>query len=354
MQNLVLVFKTLKNIVLCLLLFINFSCSKDGCIIRVVDPIEEDARPIVYFVSKQGSLGDIGYMDALYRGVVSSTNDNGMMLSLVELPTDETSIENALSYMIDYMQDEGKNRRALVVIANDNLESLLRKYKDKITQADNVDFLLTETGDTTLSIHTMRIPQYGVYYQAGCVAGKCLTDVSRALAVYANTNELSLLDMALGFRKGLEDSGRDVNLVETFITDSYGGYDEADYAYKFSYQIDGDYELVLPLCGGTCQGFFRYNRENPGKFYTLGVDSDMQHYSPDVPFSIVKHIGEAVEMWITRWGKGEVMPKHLSLGLSSGYTEIVVSDSYADKSISDVADECYQTALKMEEEYESL
>ena len=350
----ILAIKTLRNIVLCLLLFINFSCAKDGCIIHVVDPIKKDTRPIVYFVSKKGSLGDIGYVDALYRGVVSSTNENGMMLSLVELPTDEESIETALTYMIEYMQDEGKNRRALVVIANDNLEALLRKYKDKIIQADNVDFLLTESIDTTLPIHTMRIPQYGVYYQAGKIAGQCLENINDALVVYANSNELSLLDMGLGFRDGIDNSGKDIDLIETYITDAYGGYDEADYAYKFSYEIDGSYELVLPLCGGTCQGFFRYNRENPGKFYTLGVDSDMQHYSPDVPFSIVKHIDEAVEMWITRWGKGETMPEHLSLGLSSGYTEIVVSDSYADKGLADIATECYQDALKKEEEYEKL
>ncbi len=347
-------YKTLKNIVLYLLLLINFSCAKDGCIIHVIDPIEEDTRPIVYFVSKKGSLGDIGYVDALYRGVVSSTNENGMMLSLVELPTDETSIETALSYMIEYMQDEGKSRRALVVIANDNLESLLRKYKDKIVQADNVDFLLTESIDTTLSIHTMRIPQYGVYYQAGRIAGQCLADISKALVVYANSNELSLFDMSLGFSGGINDSGKDISIIETYITDYAGGYDMADYAYKLSYELDGKYELVLPLCGGSCQGFFRYNRENPGKFYTLGVDSDMQHYSPDVPFSIVKHIDEAVEMWITRWGKGEVMPGHMSLGLASGYTEIVISDTYADKGLADIADECYRTALKKEEEYENI
>ena len=346
--------KSLKNIGLCLLLLIHFSCAKDGCVIYIEDPIEKDTRPIVYFVSKQGSLGDIGYVDALYRGVVRATGANTMMLSLVELPTDEASIDNALSYMIEYMQAEGKNRRALVVIANDNLESLLRKYSNKISSADNVDFLLAETADNSLPIYTMRIPQYGVYYQAGVITGQCLTGVSKAMAVYANTNELSLLDMALGFREGLDDSGTDIGLTEIYITDNYGGYDEADYAYRFSYEIDGEYNLVLPLCGGTAQGFFRYNRENPGHFYTLGVDSDMQHYSPDVPLSIVKHIDQAVEMWITRWGKGEEMPKHMSLGLASGYTEIVVSNAYSDKNLSQTAEQCYQNALEKEEEYENL
>ncbi len=346
--------KSLKNIALCLLLLIHFSCAKDGCVIYVEDPIEEDTRPIVYFVSKQGSLGDIGYVDALYRGIVRATLDNSMMLSLVELPTDETSIDYALSYMIEYMQAEGKNRRALVVIANDNLEPLLQKYSDKISSADNVDFLLTETYDESLPVHTMRIPQYGVYYQAGMIMGKCLTGIDKALIVYANTNELSLLDMGLGFRAGADDSGADIDLIETYITDKYGGYDEADYAYKFSYEIDGEYNLVLPLCGGTCQGFFRYNRENPGQFYTLGVDSDMQHYSPDVPFSIVKHIDIALETWITHWGKGEDMPAHLSLGLSSGYTEIVVSESYSGGDISKIAEQCYQIAVEKEEEYENI
>ncbi len=346
--------RSLKNIAFFLLLLIHFSCTKDGRVIYIEDPIEKDTRPIVYFVSKKGSLGDIGYVDALYRGVVRSTSDNTMMLSLVELPTDETSIDNALSYMIEYMQDEGKNRRALVVIANDNLEPLLSKYSDKISSADNVDFLLAETNDDTLPIYTMRLPSYGVYYQAGMITGRCLTDISKALIIYANTNELSLLDMGLGFREGIEDSGADIDLAETYLTDKYGGYDEADYAYKSSYEIDGAYNLVLPLCGGTCQGYFRYNRENPGRFYTLGVDSDMQHYSPDVPFSVVKHMDKAIEMWITRWGKGEDMPSHMSLGLSSGYIEIVVSDACSGENLSEVARQCYQSALEKEEEYENL
>ena len=47
------------------------SCEKEGRTIFV--EIEEEAsenRDMVFFVSKKGSLGDISYVDEIYRGVV--------------------------------------------------------------------------------------------------------------------------------------------------------------------------------------------------------------------------------------------------------------------------------------------
>lgn len=342
--------KYLGNIFLLFIVCTLFSCTKT---VYVEDPLEEDKRPIVYFVSKQGSLGDIGYVDSIYRGVVRAADEGGMMLSIADLPSDEGKIEEALAYMLEYMGGEGQERRALVVMVNDNLEPLLHKCEDAIKAASNVDFLLTETSDTTLPVHSIRLPQYGVYYQAGRLAGKWIENISGALVVAANTVEPNLEDMCGGFSCGLKASAPDAAVREIFLSETSGGYDMADYAYRLAYGIGSQYDVVLPLCGGSAQGFYRYNREYPDKFYTIGVDCDMQRYSPSLPFSVVKHIDRAVRKWITDWSKGTLMPSHLWLGLASGYTEIVVADTYLDGGLSDMADSLYDEAVEKEEEYES-
>ncbi len=325
------------------------SCTKT---VYVEKPIEPDKRPIVYFVSKEGSLGDFGYVDSIYRGVVRGTSECGMMLSLLNLPPEESSMELVLGELLEYLPEVGRERRVLVVIANDHLEPVLHKYDELLSGTSGVDCLLTESSDLTLPVHSIRLPQYGVCYQAGRVAGRWIENLSDVLVVSANSGEEALGEMSGGFIAGLKAGDQDISVEEKLLSDTDGGYDMADDAYRMCYDIDGKYGLVLPLCGGTCQGFYRYNRENPSRFWTLGVDCDMQRYSPDVPFSVVKHMDRVMQKWISRWGDGEEMPRHLSLGLASGYTGIVVADAYQNEGISALAESYYAEALKREEEYE--
>lgn len=331
------------------------ACTKSGDVIYIDDDQEEDNRPIVYFIYKEGSLGDLGYVDALWRGIAKATNDGDMLLSLTELPSDTSKVDFALSCFLEYMRNDGKNRKSLIVVANDNLEQMLHHYEAALTESGNVSVLLAETKDTTLSVNTIRLPGYGVYYQAGRVVAKCLTDVNRILIANANPNESNIADMRKAFQQGVEDGKaaekRDMSVDNCYISETSGGYDEAEKLYRKSYDYDKEYQLILPICGGTIHGFLRYNREHPESFYTVGVDTDFQRYSDRVPFSIVKHIDNAVADWITRWARGEVMEKHMNLGLSTGYTELVIADSYA-VTIGSVAADMLPTAIAKEEEYE--
>ena len=326
------------------------SCTKEGKVIYVI-PDEDEARGLVYFVTRQGSLGDVGYMDDMYRGVVRGAQSCNMMFSIVELPSDTLKAVSSISSLLDYMQTEESGRKALVVLANDDLEPLLHRYDTLLTRASNVDFLLAESSDTTLPLYSLRIPQYGVYYQAGRLVAEGFDDVSKILSVRANTGNTILGEMYDGFSAAIADSGSEITVNDTALSDSTGGYDDAALAYKMSYGLEEAYDMVLPLCGGTAQGFFRYNRENSGSFYTLGVDCDMQLYSPRVPLSVVKNIGNAVEDWIFRWWSGEEMPSHEDLGLSSGYPEIVIADAYKDR-LGGIADKYYDKALEEERKYE--
>ena len=332
------------------------SCTKSGDTIYVDDDLTEDTRPIVYFIYKEGSLGDMGYMDALYRGIAKAANDGNMLLSLAELPSDTSKIDFALSYFLNYMEKVGANRKSIIVIANDNLESMLHHYEGMLKESGNVSVLLAETQDTTLAVHSIRFPVYGACYQAGRITAQSLSDVSNILVVTANPNENSLADMGKAFTLGIEEgkvqANREVDIANYYISNTTGGYDEAEQLYQMSYDIDQKYQLVVPVCGGTVQGLLRYNREHPNSFYTVGMDTDLQQYSSKVPFSIVKHIDKAMEDWITKWAKGEQLEKHLSLGLSSGYTELVIADQYSDE-LGDIAKQIYPTAIEKEKEYES-
>lgn len=100
------------------------SCRKEGNVIYI-DPDEDTELPdLVYFVTRKGALGDVGYMDDMYRGAVRGAQDCGLLFSLVELPSDTLKAVSTIEYMLDYMQNEEPERRALIILANDSLEPL--------------------------------------------------------------------------------------------------------------------------------------------------------------------------------------------------------------------------------------
>lgn len=331
------------------------SCTKDGDTIYIDDDEARlnDRRPIVYFIYAQGDMGDLGYIDELYRGVVKATNSGNMLLSCAELPSDATATDEALAYFLNYMQNMGSNRKALVVIANNNYETMLHGYEDVLRQNSNVDVLLVESNDTTLPVYSISFPQYGACYLAGCVTGRCLTDVNRVLVASANASSSMLADMRQGFADGLNSTSSGITVDNYYISsEPSGGYASADTVYNRSVDIDAAYQMVLPLCGGSVQGFLRYNREHPSSFYTVGIDTDMQAYSSRVPFSVVKHLSTAMEQWITSWANGKELDKHQTLGLEAGYTELVVADAYAERLIA-TAKQYLSIAINREKEHEN-
>ncbi len=333
-----------------------FACTKSGDTIYVTDEPQKDTRPIVFFIYREGSLGDLSYEDDLWRGVAKATDNGKMLVSLAELPKDSAMIDIVLDIFFSLLQYVEPDRKTLVIISNDNFEPLIHNYKEKVDETDKMTILLTETKDTTLSCHTMRLSSYGAYYQAGRVVAQSLSDVDSICIASANPGNENVTDMRNAFCQGIADgteiTGKSIGVDNCYMSMTLGGYDEADSAYQMSYDIDSKYQLVLPICGGTAHGFLRYNREHPESFYTLGVDVDMQQFASRVPFSIVKHIDDAVADWITRWANGDSIEKHVDLGLSSNYIELKVADNYKPV-IGTAVEDLYQTAIEKEEEYEN-
>ena len=85
----------------------------------------------------------------------------------------------------------------------------------------------------------------------------------------------------------------------------------------------------------------------------VGIDHDdnAAYYRP---FSAVKHIDRAVALCIGQWLSSEGMPKHQTLGLASGYTEVVKHWEWTDQNEpnEDVLNAIHEEAIRKEAEYE--
>ncbi len=332
------------------------ACTKDGNTIVIEDEPPADTRPVVYFLAREGDMGDQGFVDRLYKGVIGAVQSNNMLCSTFELPKDSMATEMVIVGLLESMRMTNENRRYLFVVVNDNLEQVFHRYADYIKGLSNIDILLTESNDTTLPVHTLSFNGYGICYQAAQVVAAGMPDVMNTLVFSANPNSKELDEMRQGFQQGIDDyvasdSSRLLGADYSYLSETNGGYNDADSLYKLCYFVNR-YDLVLPLCGGSINGLFRYNRENPESFYTIGMDVNQQQYSTNVPFSICKYIDGAIEEWVARWRKGEELPMHLRYRLDSGYLSIEVSEEYEEQFL-DVVYESYAKAVEKEQEYEN-
>lgn len=215
---------------------------------------------------------------------------------------------------------------------------------------------MTETNDTTLPVYTCRMPQYGIYYQAGrVICEHILRRTGQIVIVNANPNDIPIKGMRDGFAQAVIDyvaeiPGSDIEVKNIFLSETTGGYHIPDSTYRLSYKISGC-NYVLPLCGESAQGFLRYSRENSLDFSVIGVDYDMSNYCYAIPLSVIKHIDKVTEQWILKWGEGKQIERHQSFGLDSGYSEIVGSQLYSETP--ELAKKYYQMALEKEKAYEN-
>ncbi len=309
-----------------------------------------DERPVVFFLSEEDKMGDLGYYDNLYRGVVRAVETNNLLLYCLNVSP------GWFDEILSSAADIPYGKKILFVIANNEYEEEFRAIEDSVLKNEKYDILLVESNDTLLPIYSISCVEYGVCYLAGCVVGDEFQEVSSALILFANDKSSALERMRKGFCDGIAATDGEIRIGRSYISNSFNdsvedGYSQSDYVYRNSDTINKLFQLVFPLCGGSVQGLLRYNREHPESFYTIGIDVDMQAYSSRVPFSVVKHLDKGVEEWIGHWAKGDGLDKHQSLGLADAYTEIIAADGYKDR-VNEVVSRYLQTAIKKEKEYE--
>ncbi len=374
---------SLFPLMLLLLLFALASCSNDGDSGGGgKDETEKTSEKLVIVFHLPAGLGDNSYTDILAYGIHKAAFENNLLVYDVS-PDDwddaQVKIQKVFSSYRELIgAEENADIPVLFVFASESYLPVLES--DEIAESiaastEPFTYLLFESEETEVPyLSTVYMPLYGASYLAGTAAKTLLSEKEnpRVISLLANDFMQPLIDALNGFSVGYGSSGSTSYIYNyftttaeeveemrnaTFVAESINGeadttgFNSEETAYKIAYNNSfNTFDLYFPICGGSIHGLLRYNREQgASSFYTVGMDSDMSAYSPQVPFSVVKRVDKAAEKCIAQWLAEGKIEHYQRLGLGEGYTELVVSEGY--ESLSAVVQEHLSEAIEKEQAY---
>ena len=348
------------------------SCSKDDETIYTPDPTDAPStRPLVTVVYSPDALGDRSYNDLIYTGVEDVTN----LREIRTLHLSPATKEEGLAYLEDIfrqMEAPGDTIRRLLIVASSDYDTWLRQNNKRLEGNPRADLLYLETS-TPLDGKgsTIYMPYYGAMYEAGAIAPHFYP---KALLIGANPDDKPVSDAMQGYKDGYATDWIPTKpwmkkrLTTVYIGqhagEGYGIYDSQALKMLRDYEAqdsDDSYGTALiPVCGGANSVFMRLSLTIQN-YIVMGVDVVGQ--MPNCQYSVVKHVDWAMMDNIKLWFSGEGMPKHQSLGLASGYTELKVHlRNYITQEMSmerdpiseELLKQIHEEAVKKEEEYLTL
>ena len=326
-----------------------FSCSKsmeDG----IDSPLfRHDTQVIVVF--PPAGIGDHTEAALVYQGAFKAADS----LAVAFCPIFPSSYKDGVETLVQLVKNDVVGRKRLIIAADYEYSDCLRRVAEEggIVDSDSTKLLVLDGDLTHPNIYTAYVPVYGTMYKAGYVASK-MADVEWVKIYVANHKYRYIRESEEGFMAGFNQNKEgyfDVYDFSTINDDNTEGFFRSTFAYiDYAPECRDFYDMVLPLCGETVMGFFRYNREYPGSFYTVGFTADMSDYSADVPFSCVEHLDRVVVSCIADWSK-ELLARHRTFGMDEGWVELVIPENYSSM-LQPAADEIHAQAIELEGRYE--
>ena len=339
------------------------ACTKEGDIIYEPDPADQPSvTPLVSVIYDPGALGDMTYNDLIYEGVERAAVNNGLSTRQLSPRTKEEGLRY-LSALIDQMSNTTDTTRQLLIVAGSSYDEYLRANNKRLEANPNADLLYFETTQPLegkgSSIH---IRFYGAMYEAGAITPFFTPEV---LLVAANPHDSGATDAVAGFQDGFltdyvnPDRG-EKKIFREYLSDEAGsGYTIAD-STALQMMLSQPWSIytrmIIPVCGGS-SAVFRRLVENISSYAVMGIDK--VNMSTSCSYSAVKHTDDVVEHCIGQWLSAEGLPKHQSLGLADGYTELVFHPAntsmwilYDSAVPEDVRQTIHEEAIRKEAEYE--
>ncbi len=298
------------------------------------------------------ALGDYGYNDLIYRGLIESMN--GSSLSGIRVNYyNPGSMADAGKIIRTWKEDTLGSKNRLLVLAN----STYRKTLDSVFCNSPLDttsrrILLFESKKVDMKgVHTFNLSLYGTSYISGAVAGKLGV---KPLMVMANSTDSITEQAADGFSDGFEAyGGNRADIGKVYLSDSNAGYSMADSVYKMMYDWVKTYNFIFPVIGGSAKGVYRYIRETPKGLFTVGVDVDQSDLCTQIVGSMVKRMDTVFRTFLENWAIGKTLPASVAYGLHSGYTDWVQGHvNLAEQGID--LEEIKAKAIQKESEHESF
>ena len=311
-------------------------------------PFKYDTEVIAVFTPN--GIGDQTNAGLIYTGIVRTTD----LLGISFRPIFPTTYEDGAKTIAQLASGNQKGVKRLIISTDPEYSNYLYNAAcdGLIMDSDSTKLLVLDGDFGHPDVYTAHVPFYGLMYEAGYVAGK-MSDVNNVRIYLANDTYRYMREGRDGFIDGFSRNNKNhVDVVDfSLINDSdTEGFLKRTSAYLYSApECSGAYDMVLPICGETIMGFLRYNREYPGSFYTIGMDSDMSIYSSDVPFSCVEHLDRVLSECVSDWADNSLMHYRV-FGLKDDWVELVIAKNY--KSLLEpIAQEIHEQAIKMESVY---
>ena len=343
------------------------SCTKDDDTIYVPDPTDAPSTsPLVTVVYSPDALGDQSFNDLIYSSVENVSSRNGLR----SLHLSPATREEGLAYLEDIfrqLETPGDTIRRLLIVASSDYDAWLRQNNKRLEGNPRADLLYFETS-TPLDGKgsTLFMPYYGAMYEAGAIAPFFQP---KAMLVGANPEDEVVSEAMQGFKDGFATewvaTAKEKHLTTMYIGQHAGeGYSIADtlalkmmreYG-KLSDDELGKSSAIIPVCGGASAVFMRLSAVL-NQFIVMGID--VVNTVANCQYSAVKRIDMVVGESIRKWFTGEGMDKHLTLGLASGYTDLIVNahpywfvpSSTSGEPSAELLRQIHEEAIKKEEEY---
>ena len=311
-------------------------CTKEGDTIYEPLPGEQQpaTTPLVTVIYGPNGLGDRSYNDLIYKGVETAAKKYGLRTLQLSPETEEQGLAY-LETMFRQMESATDTVRRLFVTPSPVYDAYIRKNNKRLEKNPNADLLYMET-TTPLEGKgsTLYIDYYGAMYMSGCMVHYCADEL--VTLVLANPYTQTVREAGEGFQAGFYDSPMSDNynslhLHVRYLSDEpVGGFTVADSTALRIFQEENrslsrfakNHVTFVPVCGGAMHAFFRTVRINLSLFTYVGVDGDMTEDKRFCLFSTLKHIDWVMEDYIGKWLNG-LMPKHQTLGLADGVTDVV-------------------------------
>lgn len=287
--------------------------------IYLEEPVE---RQIVIF-SSIGGAGDNGYNDLITKGLTRVYMDHsGTSMNFL---TPE-SMEQAESQIYKWIDESGGKvaHTLLILAASDYLDIAERILLDPdLNPMNEVEILIFEVPElpqsqNKIKAYSFMIPMDGASRQAGEYAA--WMGCANPLIWLAYKSDPLLIKAADGFEAGYKFMTGQIP-ERRYLSEDWHGYSMDKDAYMQMEEIDGKYDFIFPVMGGSNMGIFRYLREHPDGPWVAGMDVDQSPYSSNVVGSVIKHIDRLLEELLKGWINGVPIEHYKDYDTQSGYIE---------------------------------
>jgi len=296
-----------------------------------------EGEPLKVAVCFAEALGDLGFNDSAYDGLVRLEEDFGVQGSYVECKTDAGKY---LTSLVDAAE------------ANDIVVAVGWQYWDSLTtvvpQMPETLFIFVDNGldglgDNLLSI--TYVENEGSFL-VGYVAMK--TSATQTVGFVGGEEDDTINNFYVGYSQGALYANPEGTVLPAVYAGDYDSPDKGKELGISLYSMGAD--VVFAVAGKTGLGVFEAAKEL--NVYAIGVDSDQKYIDPDhIICSMVKNIGESIYQVVAMYLEdgifegGTIWEADMSTGIVSvGYG----TDDMAQQVTDAVKDEVDELALMIE------